>query len=352
MRRLTPAALTMLMFGVVGLLVVAYVAKNLLARETPPPRETTRNIPMPIADIPAGTLITENHLGLGPYPLERLDRDMLLVNRVITGRVAKEEIKAAQPIRANQLYQPGELPSLSDRVGAGMRAVTVDVGNSGALVDGLVKPGEYVDVLFTYNANADSDQFQGGLTMRLFEGVKVVAFNRSLQQSRIDRSANHVTLELSQSQANIITLAKDRGVLTLTYNPSGAGNGGLALSSDERVTLYEILGLTPAEPDPEPFSSEIFRGAARDQLYFSERGRRLEGYIPPGRQGFNYRRYMGAPDAGSDRGAGPRMTLPPANRAPASGGAPSVQLPPNATPQLEMVPRRDPTALQRVPMNN
>ncbi len=31
MKRLTPAGLTLMMFGVVGLLVVAYIAKGLLA---------------------------------------------------------------------------------------------------------------------------------------------------------------------------------------------------------------------------------------------------------------------------------------------------------------------------------
>ncbi len=355
MRRLTPAVLTLIMFGVVGLLVAAYVAKNLLAREETVAQPTTRNVPMAVSDIPAGSVITANHLGMGPYPIERLDRDMLLVNRVIEGRVAKEDIKAAQPIRANQLYQPGELPSLSDKVGPGMRAVTVEVANSGAMVDGLVKPGEYVDVLFTYNASGDSDQFQGGLTMRLFEGVKVIAYNRSLQQSRIDRSGNRVTLELSGPQANIITLAKDRGALTLTYNPAGAGDGGLALTSEERVTLYEILGLKPQSPDPVPFMSEVYRGSSRATTYFSDKGRLLDGYIAPGRRGFDYRNYMGAPNGGTlDNGGGYR--LPPTS-APADGGnnaapSPTAQQSPDAAAPAPQHQRRAPTASRLLPMNN
>lgn len=355
MRRLTPAALTLVMFGVIGLLVAAYVAKNLLARDEPVPQATTRNVPMAIADIPQGAVITENHLGMGPYPIERLDRDMLLVNRVIVGRVAKETIKAASPIRANQLYQPGELPSLSDKVGPGMRAVSVEVANTGAMVDGLVKPGEYVDVLFTYGgASSDmDDRFQGGLTMRLFEGVKLIAMNRNMQQGRIDRSANHVTLELSKVQSNIIVLAKDRGSLTLTYNPTGAGDGGLALSNEERVTLYDILGLKPEVPEPEPFMTEIFRGTGMDTLYYNDRGRRVTGNSR--RNGFNYRQFMGAPDAAPGRGGrsgGSNMVLPPSQSpAPSGTSAPSVQ---NNIPEDFPAPalRRAPTASRPLPMNN
>lgn len=359
MRRLTPALLTLIMFGVVGLLVAAYVAKNLLAREETVAQPTTRNVPMAIADIPIGTMITENHLGQGPYPIDRLNRDMLLVNRVIVGRVAKVDIKAAQPIQANQLYQPGELPSLADMIGPGMRAVSVEVGNTGAMVDGMVKPKEFVDVLFSYNASTDDDRFQGGLTMRLFEGVKVIAVNRSYQQVRLDRSGNHVTLELTEPQANILVLAKDRGTITLTFNPKGAGTGGLALTNTERVTLYEILGLKPADPEPEPFMSEIWRGQGVDTQYFDDKGRRFNGRVNNGRRwGFDYKQFFGVPNDPDyiNRGMD-NLRLPPSNpnsapSAPATGApAPTVQNHNMPQPQ-DRSNRRAPTALRDLPMNN
>jgi pilus assembly protein CpaB len=296
-KRLTPAFLTMVMFGIVGLLVVGYVAKTLLARDSGPQAPTTRNVPMAISDIPAGTLLTENHIGQGPFPISRLDRDMLLVNRVIVGRIAKEDIKAAQPIKANSLYQPGELPPLE--VADGRRAVTIEVGNGAAMIDGLVKPGNYVDVLFTYQGTVD-DRMQGGVTIRLFEGVKLLAINRNQQQSRVDRLTNNVTLELTEPQQNVIVLAKDRGQLTLSYNPTGEGSGGLAVSNAERVTLYEILGMRPAEAAPSPFLTEIFKGPNRKLNYFNQRGLMIENY----RGDLN-----GSPSQNNDR---PNMVLPPA----------------------------------------
>ena len=274
MRRLTPATLTVVMFGIVGLLVLGYFAKNLFAQKEKPVVSTLRDVPMAVTDIKPGTIITADHLGVGRYERTKLSPDVLLANRVIVGRVAREPIKAATPIKAGQLYQPGELPPLD--IGPAMRAVSVEVGDGVAMVDGIIKPGDWVDVLFTSQGagNGTNDTYQGGLTMRLFEGVKVLAINRNFAQGKVDRGNNHVTLELTVAQTNIVVLAKDRGKITLTYNPNGKGHGGLALSSVERVTLYELLGLERADPVKDPFLTEIFKGSTRVAHRFDAKGRR------------------------------------------------------------------------------
>lgn len=259
MKRLTPATVTMLMFGVVGCLVVAYVAKGLLAVDAKPPIEM-RNLPMALAEIAPGTVITEEHIGSGPFPADRLERDMLLANRVIVGRVAKAKIPAASPIHAGQLYQPGEMPALD--VAQGMRAVSVEVGESVHMVEGLIKPGQFVDVHFTVTSAGDNANLQGGLTMRLFKGVRVVSINRNLAQGRVERGGNRVTLELTEDQANTLILAREKGQITLTYTPEGRGDGGMAVSGDERATLDQILGLS-VKP---PVQTEIFRGTGRSVL--------------------------------------------------------------------------------------
>jgi pilus assembly protein CpaB len=269
-KRLTPASLTLMMFGVVALLIVAYVAKNLLAAEAPPAQPTEELLPMAIADIPAGTRLTEAHVGRGPYPRQRLEPDMLRTTRVIENRYTRRPIRAGQPIRANDLLAPGELPAL--RVAEGMRAISVEVGDSTAMVDGMLQAGDFVDVLFTFKGGND-ETYRGGVTLRLFEGVRVLVVNRGASSSRGDRGGNHVTLELTEPQANVLTLAHDRGAITLTYNPNGRGAGGLAVDGTERVTLYDILGLKPAT---EPFLTEIFRGSGRSTNRFNEQGRLIE----------------------------------------------------------------------------
>lgn len=271
MKRLTPATVTLIMLVVVGCLVAAYVAKNLLAGEAPPPENTTRNMPMAIAEIQPGTLISDDHLGLGPYPVSKMESDMLLVNRVIVGRVAREKIPAATPIRANQLYQPGEVPPLE--MGEGMRAVSVEMGNSTSLVDGLIRPGNFVDVHFTISNN--DERLRGGMTLRIFSGVRLLAINRNAGQARIERGGNRVTLELTPEQSNIMILAREKGSITLSYNPERRGDGGVAVGSEDRALLEEILGLKPLPTAAPPFVVETFQGPARGVLEFRD-GRRID----------------------------------------------------------------------------
>lgn len=276
MKRLTPAALTVVMFGIIGMLVLGYFAKNLFAQKEKPVVNTLRDLPMAITDIKPGTVITADHLGVGKYDRTKLAPDVLLANRVIVGRVAREPIKAAQPIKAGQLYQPGELPPLE--IDSDMRAVSVEVGDGVAMVDGIIKPGDHVDVLFTSSGGGGNNDstYQGGLTMRLFEGIKVLAINRNFSQGKVDRGNNHVTLELTVAQQNIVVLARDRGKITLTYNPNGKGHGGLALSNAERITLYEILGMQKPIPAKDLFTTDIYRGHGYLKNYFDDRGRLMD----------------------------------------------------------------------------
>ena len=323
------------MFAIFFALVGGYFVKNLLAQKEKPVASTLREVPMAITDIKPGTVITADHLGMGRYDRTKLTPDVLLVNRVIVGRVARDEIKAAAPIKAGQLYQPGELPALD--VGPGMRAVSIEVGDGVAVVDGMIKPGDTVDVLFTSagaGTGADST-FQGGLTMRLFEAVKVLAINRNFAQGRVDRGNNHVTLELTVAQTNIVVLAKDRGKITLTYNPHSKGNGGLALSNEERITLFEILGMQKADPAKPPFGTEIYRGSGRQLNMFDERGRRIESSSGQGIGGGTQRYQLPAGD----------IDLPIRNQSSANSE------PVESLPQLNTVPSRSINQIT-IPQNN
>jgi pilus assembly protein CpaB len=264
---LTPAKVTVGMLGVVGLLTGGYVAKTMLAREEVAPQASTKTVPMAVADIPAGTLITAAHLGNGTIEEARLaeHRDIALNAAVLVNRVAKEPISNSTPIRTSQLYGPGEFPSLA--VQPGMRAVSLEMGGSTNLVSGLIKPGQFVDVHLTPSGVPDDERTGGGMTMTLFKGVKILAMNRSQTAGGVDRSGNQVTVELTPRQANEVILAKDRGELTMSYNPEATEAAPPAPANDDRATFNEILGLAPLKLDP-PFITEHYRGSGRSTLPF------------------------------------------------------------------------------------
>jgi len=297
-KRLTPASLTLFMFLIVGGLVAAYVAKGLLAVDRREPQIVTKLIPTPVGDIQPGTLITEQHLGQTPIVVSALAQDMLQSTRVIVGRVSKEALPAGTPIHINQLYPVGEVPPL--KLDEGMVAKTIDIPGNSAIVGGNIRSGNYVDVHFTPNAIPNSDLNVNGLTMTLFKGVKVVAMRSTSDTTQ----NNSVTFELTPIQANILELSRQKGTLTLALNPQGKGDGKIAVKSEDRVTLEEILGIAKPEPPTPPFTSQIYRGGGRQEMQFlpyNSLNERQGGYIP-GNQ--NAVPYNGSNDrtSGLDRG--------------------------------------------------
>jgi len=297
-KSLTPAKVTLLMFGVFGVLIAAYIGKRLLAGKEEAPPVATRNIPMAISELEPGTLVTEEHLGLGPIAIKNLKPEMMTSNKVIVGRVVKERIPAATPISTSQLYPAGETPPL--KVEPGMRAISVPLESTVDLVDGLIKPGEYVDVHMTPSGLNNDRRMNGGMTLTLFKGVRVIAINRSYTQISNSRRGTNVTLELTPEQANIMILARDRGAITMSYTPEGKGDGGVAVNNADKATLYEILGLkTPEKPKekepPEPFVVEGYYGTSRSVNRFDQNGLRVGDYDSNSRgggRGFNSGGYL------------------------------------------------------------
>jgi len=267
-KRLTPATLFMLMLIGVGGLVVAYAGKKLLARQEIVEGPQVDLIPVAVADLPAGTVITESHIGQARIRLDRIAPESARTERVLLGRVVKNPLKRAEPINMVDLYPPGEFPEPD--VAPGMRAVSVNLSDS-ASVAGL-KSGHYVDVHFTPTTIVDPEK--GPFTMTLFKGVKVIGLENGGTSTR---GNGGVTLELTPEQTNILILAKDKGGLQLTYNPEGKGTGGVALKDKDRATLSEILGLTEPKAAKPPFTTEVFSGSGRRVQQFRD-GKRVDEY--------------------------------------------------------------------------
>jgi len=341
-KSLTPAKVTLLMLGVFGILIAAYIGKRLLAGKDEAPPVATRNIPMAISELEPGTLVTEEHLGLGPIAIKNLKPEMMTSNKVIVGRIVKERIPAATPISTGQLYPAGETPPLE--VEPGMRAISVPLGSSVDLVDGLIKPGEYVDVHMTPTGLNNDRRMNGGMTLTLFKGVRVIAINRSYTQINNTRRGTNVTLELTPEQANIMILARDRGAITMSYTPEGKGDGGVAVSSADKATLYEILGLkTPEKPKeeepPKPFVVEGYYGSSRSVNRFDKDGARIGDYdsFMRGRgRSFNSGGYLdpywgngSGYDTDSDSISTPRRPQSPSNANPNGPTAQQNQAPAN-----------------------
>jgi Flp pilus assembly protein CpaB len=115
MNNWTPVKLVVAIFLAVEILTSMYVAKKIrgdvaasVGGKDIPRRITTRTVPMAATDLKPGTVITTHDVGHGPWPANEINGDVLLGTPFIVGRVVKDEIKAAYPIRASSLYRLGE----------------------------------------------------------------------------------------------------------------------------------------------------------------------------------------------------------------------------------------------------
>lgn len=262
MKFLTPAFAGLLVLLVAGLLVAGYVAKSLFAQEEVVQTDPSQLVPMALATLEPGTVITEAHLGRGPVTRSRLDglpKTTARSDRVLLGRIVKNRVEAANPIDTLDLYAPGERPPV--KLAPGMRAVSVNIDGANQILGNVIRDGDYVDVHFT--PSVTDERARGGFTMRLFEGVRMI--DHGVTQGR----GSSVALEVSPEQANILILARDRGSLQLAYTQNGPGNGTIAVANEDRAYLEEILGLRPL-PEPERFVTEQISGTAYGLLRFED----------------------------------------------------------------------------------
>lgn len=293
--KLTPWMLTVAIFLIVAALAVGFLFKKLFAKEViPPVAESVRRVPMMTSPVEAGTRIETSHLGSGPWDGD-LTPDTLLSRDSIVGRIARDDIDPAKPLSSALFYPVGQLPPIE--LQPGTRAVSVNLRDNTAMVDGLIGQGSFVDVWMTIDANLPVEsedaiytrRRRDSLSLKLFDGVKIIAINGSLKGgSRIRGSV--VTMELDARQQAIMVAARDKGSITLTANPEGPGSGGLSvdMSENDRVTLREILGIEETEIR-RPFVSETYRGQQRSVQAYDKDGKRIignqPGYDDPGTVG-------------------------------------------------------------------
>lgn len=285
--KLTPAKVTMLMLVAVGGLIGMYVIKGFFAVEKKVVRAQTVNIPLATAYLAPGTKISDTHVGLGPFPVKELKEDHLRSARVTVGRVVKKAIQPGSPLRGSELYEPGENSPLE--VAEGKQAISITVKNPTEILDGLIKPGDYVDVHFTLdsqNARGLDDRIVrlGGVSLTLLKGVRVLALNKGFRQSPVLPTGNSITLELEPSQTNVLLVAQPRGTISFSFNPTGAGEGGIALNNADRATLWEVMGLKKAaqktavkpEESDKPFITETYRGTGGAAMQWDKNGKKFE----------------------------------------------------------------------------
>ncbi|HMA92127.1 MAG TPA: Flp pilus assembly protein CpaB [Polyangiaceae bacterium] len=183
-------------------------------------------------DIPVSATLTEKQLALRDIPRAYLEsRHVKAADiRQVIGQRVTGGIKANEAIFSSDLAKFAERRQLSGLVANGMRAISID--GRAADFDGLLRPGDHVDVLLSMGALADSS----GATHTLLQNLLVLSVGGTTlrgdsSEKTYSRGAT-VTVSASVEQAQVLTEAMRRGKLTLT------------LRNNDDITIVEGIAET------------------------------------------------------------------------------------------------------------
>jgi pilus assembly protein CpaB len=202
-------------------------------------------------------------------PVERgvpLSEDMLTTSEVPSAYLEQRAVKAsdlgkvvgvpsAVELDANatllwtDLALALEERDLSALVQPGSRAVTVRASQAGSdpAGNGLVRPGHYIDVIVTLHDPARSDEQSAAVVLLqrvlvLAVGSETRAFGAGDGQKPSPSSLGgqrELTLSLKLEEAQLLSLARERGTLSVALRPVGDTNIVEGLSEMPSSSLYD-----------------------------------------------------------------------------------------------------------------
>lgn len=167
-------------------------------------------------DIPVSAVLTERHLAVREVPRAYLESRHIKSSdlKQVLGQRVTGGIKANEAILSTDLAKFAETRQLSRLVSNGSRAISID--GRAVDFDGLLRPGDHVDVLLSMGAAADAS----GATHTLLQNLLVLSVGgttiRGDASERTYSRGATVTVATSVDQAQVLTEAIRRGKLTLT----------------------------------------------------------------------------------------------------------------------------------------
>lgn len=246
--------------------VVAGVAAVLLAMQWTDRKinSSVTQVVVAVKDIDPGERLSPENMRVMDWPRASMVRGASPSLASLDGRVAMQPVAAGEPILEQRLAVSGSRAGLSALIAPGRRAMTVKV-NEVIGVGGFAMPGNYVDILVTFNHNENPPISRIVLERIL---VLAVAQDHTVKDESKPKVVNAVTLEVTPEQAERLDLARSIGSLSLMLRNQAdsepvASRGAL---------LTDILRVSPASStkrgaypstDSAPSRIEIIRGVQR-----------------------------------------------------------------------------------------
>lgn len=207
----------------------------------------SQKIPVLVAttEIQAGVELTDQNVQFVEMSVESVPDDAVTSREQYAERSLLYPVTADDIIRMSKLGNKGEFTQ-STQIPEGMRVISISVNDTHTL-SGLLRPGDRVDLLVTFQARSA----RGNMTTKtktLLEYVEVFATdNRTISDGSRNQEtkAKIVSLLVAPEQVNYIKLAESKGQLALSWrNPDD--DVYVDVGSIDSSLLEELEGIIPS----------------------------------------------------------------------------------------------------------
>ncbi|MDH2348690.1 Flp pilus assembly protein CpaB [Bradyrhizobium sp. SSUT77] len=194
-----------------------------IGEKAPTPTAATVGYFVAVRPLPRGTLAREEDFTIRSVPPERVPAGAILEtldSKVgLPGSLVRKFVDAGSPITLQDILRPRDRGFLASVLAPDSRAISIKVDEESG-VSGLIRPGDYVDVVLT-QVFEKADPARRALSETVLRNVRVIAIDQEIAQGGraisavVGKLAQTVSLELAPDQVKKITVGKQLGTLSL-----------------------------------------------------------------------------------------------------------------------------------------
>lgn len=244
MARLSTKTLLLIAIGLS--FITSLLVYNYLQGTAPTKREAGEHVVVAVQDIPPRTIITPEMVKMVQVPPELVTPGAIQDINSVVGLMPRVHIIAGEQIVERRLVIKGKTLGFTGEIPSDKRAVTIAV-NEISGVAGFVKPGDYVDLLVTFDKGSAGDNLgsiilQNVLVLAVNQNDEAEETNSNAKDNKDNKEAGKagsVTVAVNPTEAARLALAEDKGKIKLALRPYMTTT---SVPATYVATLQDILG--------------------------------------------------------------------------------------------------------------
>jgi pilus assembly protein CpaB len=223
---------------------LGFLAVNLNAPRTTATASTTVAYFVAARPLTKGTLAREQDFALRSSARDQVPPGAIIdtpdAKASLPGSLVRNFLDVGTPITVQDILRPSDRGFLASVLAPDTRAISIKVDEESG-VSGLIRPGDFVDVVLTQVFDKDKEETKRALSETVLGNIRVIAIDQEIAQGARQENAQAnapgkkaatpvtrtggkfsqtVSLELAPEQVKRITVARQLGTLSLVIRAS------------------------------------------------------------------------------------------------------------------------------------